>query len=289
MKKIPKGVSGATKNTGKGAQTLHFEHEPASAPGADTVPPFKSLPDLPPSHSASEISPPQLPILPTGGDAQTHGPYNGQAQATFYDQTNGQQLTPPATSYGVPFKLNSDFYNFTNANLGLDPAYQSIVRGLSGHNINELPNIESFPPYPGQLPSEFISQHGLDSTNYNTQHKHQLDYDFDKGIISHPDTLKSASAIKQVLPSRPSGSKKMSPQAVRDMLRKVPVGTLFSEVMAKMKQQSHRNKRRPKPHNSRTRKLPLSAHLLMDDDSAEIKVIKSVGYELGPNGPTKIH
>lgn len=271
LKKIPKGAAGSTKSNGNNhhdAPISHFEH--ASAPETPTVPPFKSLPDSAPSG----IPPPPLPILPTG-DAHTQS-YSGQG----HDQLSGHHLTPPATSYGVP--LNSvPSQDFANANLGIDSAYQNIINGLNPQKVNDLPNIETFPPFPGQLPPQFVAQHGLSNINYNPDPKHQFLYD----TLEHLDSLKSASAVRPSLSPRPS---KMSPQAVRELIKNVPVGTLFSEVMSKMKSQRSKRKPKPKPHSSRTRKLPLS--LIMDDTaSGDVNVVKSVGYELGPHGPVRIH
>lgn len=108
-------------------------------------------------------------------------------------------------------------------------------------NLDDLPNIESFPPYPGELPPEFIAKYGKPSPTKLTPSSHQGPAIFLPTPLGNGIPATASSLYGQ----------KIRPNQQQPFINRPTVMTLTN-----------------KPFNA--------------------EIVRSISFELGPNGPKRL-
>lgn len=138
----------------------------------------------------------------------------------------------------------------------------------------DLPSIESFPPYPGPLPMEFITKYGLQSQGFNLQ-SFPISSDLTAQDLEMLDPRFNAHSINtKLLNSEPVQSK--PPRIIRTqgpppIFTRQPSGGLPPDT------------RIPPKHRHQTRQVPKAKSPRRPHD-----IVKSVTYQIGPDGPVRL-
>lgn len=123
-----------------------------------------------------------------------------------------------------------------------------------------LPNIESFPPYPGELPTEFVAKYGQQIQGYGLQN-----FNFG-GFKLNP----ANNPFEKIKSNHFDPRHKRYPSPPKQNIRFTPPQKL-------------------RPVRPPQKYFPASAHnLRLKSPPPPINVVKSLTYELGPNGPIKV-